>query len=68
LRRKNVDEERLNKRRGVTFICSSAWLASLPERKWAKEFLEKVQQEEKEDVTYQEAKKEAESKESTPKD
>jgi len=48
-------------RQGRSFICSSARLASLPPRRWAKEFLEEVQKTAKEDWQYQEARKKMEA-------
>ena len=52
LQKKHLDEETLSKRRGRSFICSTAQLASLPEQRWAKEFIEEVQKEAREDVDY----------------
>jgi len=50
---KNHFEERLTR----SFICSSARLASLPERKWTEEFLTRVREEGKKDEAYEQAKK-----------
>jgi len=62
---KNHFEERLTR----SFICSSARLASLPERKWTEEFLAKVREEGKKDEAYEQAKKqEAATEEPSPKD
>jgi len=46
---KNHFEERLT----WSFICSSARLASLPERRWAEEFLASVREEGKKDEAYE---------------
>jgi len=40
-------------RRTSSFICSAARLASLPTRKWSKEFLATVEQQGKKDPQYQ---------------
>ena len=40
-----------------SFICSSAWLSSLPERKWTEEFLANVREEGKKDEAYEQARK-----------
>ena len=61
---KNHFEERLS----CSFICSLARLASLPARKWLKEFLAKIEEEGKKDEAYQKAKKEAVLEEAAPKD
>jgi len=62
---KNHFEERLTR----LFICSSARLASLPERKWTEEFLAKVREEGKRDEAYEQARKqEALTGEPSPKD
>jgi len=50
---KNHFEERLT----PSFICSSARLVSLPERKWIEEFLAIIREEGKEDEVYEQAKK-----------
>jgi len=52
LQKKHLDEESLSKRQGRSFICSTAQLASLPIQRWAKEFIEEVQKEAREDVDY----------------
>jgi len=46
-------EERLTQ----SFICSSARLASLPERRWTEEFLTEVRKEGKKDKAYEQARK-----------
>ena len=51
-----------------TFVASSARLASLPTRKWSLDFAGKVKEAAVRDPAYQQAKKEAASKELTPKD
>jgi len=52
-----------------SFVCSSARLPSLPERKWTKEFLVDVREEGKKDEAYEQARKEeAASEEPSPKD
>ena len=62
---KNHFEERLTR----SFICSSARLTSLPERKWTKEFLVSVREEGKKNEAYEQAKKqEAAADEQPPKD
>jgi len=62
---KNHFEERLMQ----SFICSSARLASLPERRWMEEFLAKVREEGKKDEAYEQAKKqEAVTGSPSPKD
>jgi len=68
LQTKNLDQESLGKRRNVSFICSSARLASLPARKWKKEFLQKVWEEGRKDAAYQKRKKEVELEEPAPED
>ena len=51
------------------FICSSARLASLPERRWTEEFLENVREEGKKDVAYEQAREqEAATEDPSPKD
>jgi len=50
---KNHFEERLTR----SFICSSARLASLPERRWTEEFLASVREEGKKDEAYEQARK-----------
>jgi len=51
------------------FICSSARLASLLERRWAKEFLASVREEGKKDEAYEQARKqEAATEDPSPKD
>jgi len=44
-------------RQGWSFICSSARLASLPSRKWSKDFLAKIREEGKKDEAYEQARK-----------
>jgi len=62
---KNHFEERLSH----TFVCSSARIASLPERKWSEEFLVKVKEEGEKDEAYAQAmKQEAVTEELPPKD
>jgi len=68
LQAKNLDQESLGERKNVSFICSSARLASLPARKWNEGFLQKVREEERKDAAYQKRKKEAEWEEPAPKD
>jgi len=54
---------------GPSFICSSAQLTSLPERRWSKEFLVSIREEAKKDEAYEQAKKqEAAVGELSPKD
>jgi len=61
---KNHFEERLT----CSFICSWAWLASLPERKWTEEFLANVREERKKDEAYEQTRKqEAVTGEPSPK-
>jgi len=50
---KNHFEEQLTR----SFVCFSAWLTSLPARRWAEEFLADVRKEEKRDKAYEQAKK-----------
>ena len=50
-------------RRERTFICSSARLASLPTRKWSREFVEEVREKAKRDETYEKARKQVEEQE-----
>jgi len=50
---KNNFEDRLTQ----SFVCSSAQLSTLPERKWTKEFLADVRKEGKKDEAYEQAKK-----------
>jgi len=38
-----------------SFVCSSARLSSIPEKKWTKEFLADVRKEGKKDQTYEQA-------------
>ena len=47
-----LQEKNLANRRNQSFICSSARLASLPARKWRKEFLAKVREEGEKDEEY----------------
>jgi len=62
---KNHFEERLIR----SFICSSARLASFPERRWAEEFLASVREEGKKDEVYEQARKqEAATEDTSPKD
>jgi len=69
LQAKNLDEKSLNERRGVSFICSSARLSSVPERRWTEGFLAKVREEGRKDEAYEQAKKqEAAMKDPSPKD
>jgi len=68
LQTKNLDQESLGERKSISFICSSARLASLLARKWNEGFLQKVQEEGREDRVYQKKKKEAELEEPAPKD
>ena len=67
LQTKNLDQESLGERKNVSFICSSARLASLPARKWNEGFLQKVREEGRKDAAYQKKKKEAELEEPAPK-
>jgi len=61
---KNNFEDRLTR----SFVCSSAWLSSLLERKWTEEFLAEVREEGKKDEAYKQARKqEALSEEPSPK-
>jgi len=56
-------------RAGRSFICSSARLTSLPERRWTEGFLASVREEGKKDEAYEQAKKqEAVVEELSPKD
>jgi len=68
LRPKNLGKGSLSERKNISFICSSARLASLPARKWNEGFLQKVQEEGSKDATYQKGEKEAELEELAPKD
>ena len=68
LQTKNLDQESLGKKKNISFICSSARLDSLPARKWNEGFLQKVREEGRKDVAYQQRKKEAELEERAPKD
>ena len=62
---KNHFEERLI----CTFVCLSARLASLLEKKWSEEFLAKVRKEGRKDKAYKQAKKEeAAAEELSPKE
>ena len=65
---KNLDQERLGERKNVSFICSTARLASLSAKKWNEGFLQKVREEGRKDAAYQQRKKEAELEEPAPKD
>jgi len=61
---KNHFKERLSR----TFVCSSARIASLLERKWSEEFLARVKEEGKKDEAYAQAmKQEAVTEELSPK-
>jgi len=68
LQTKNLDQESLGERKNISFICSSARLASLPARKWNEGFLQKVREEGEKDVAYQKRKKEAELEKPAPED
>jgi len=62
---KNHFKERLTR----SFICSSARLVSLLERRWAEEFLASVREEGKKDEAYEQARKqEAATEDPSPKD
>jgi len=62
---KNHFEEQLTR----LFICSSARLASLPERRWAEEFLASIKEEGEKDEAYEQARKqEAATEDLSPKD
>jgi len=62
---KNHFDERLTR----SFICSSAWLASLLETRWTEEFLANVRKEGKKDEAYEQARKpEAAMEDPSPKD
>jgi len=62
---KNHFEERLTR----SFICSSARVASLPERRWTEEFLASIREEGKKDEAYEQARKpEAATEDLSPKD
>jgi len=68
LQPKNLGKGSLSERKNISFICSSARLASLPARKWNEGFLQKVQEAGSKDATYQKGEKEAELEELAPKD
>jgi len=69
LQAKNLDKKSLDERRGISFICFSAQLASLQERKWTEEFLANVRRERKKDKAYKQAKEqEAATEEPSSKD
>jgi len=62
---KNNLQDRLTR----SFVCSSAWLSSLLERKWTKEFLADIREEGKKDEAYEQARKqETATEEPSPKD
>jgi len=62
---KNNFEDRLTR----SFVCSSARLSSLPERKWTQDFLADIREKGKEDKAYEQARKqEAASEEPSPQD
>jgi len=66
---KKPGQENLDERRGISFICSSARLASLQQRKWTEEFLANVRKEGKKDEAYEQAKEqEAAAEKPSPKD
>jgi len=65
LQAKNLDEKSLDERRGISFICYSARLTSLHERKWTEEFLANVRKEGKKDEAYEQAKEQEAAAEKT---
>jgi len=69
LQKKQLDQGSLSERRERTFICSSAQLTSLPERRWMEGFLANIREEGKKDKAYEQARKqEAAAEELSPKD
>jgi len=68
LQAKILDKESLSERKNISFICSSARLASLPARKWNEGFLQKVREERSKDAAYQKGKQEAVLEELVPED
>jgi len=52
---KVLQENQVADRQGHSFICSLAWLASLTAKRWRKEFVQRIQEAGKEDMTYRQA-------------
>jgi len=59
-------EKHFAERQNLSFIASSARLASLPTRNWTTEFLRKVRKAAQEDPAYQRAQEEVEQEAALP--